>query len=122
MKVVIEFADQNCTIRSGMNRSKLLETLHPLAELAFVDTPLATDFESGQFFSLDHSHHGSPGQLQQLGGFLEGQQAYGPSWFSIGVSISRSQTEQRRCHDPSKYSRPFIGKSSSAVDDMKGHP
>ena len=37
---VIEFADQNCTIRSGMNRSKLVETLHPLAELAFVDTPL----------------------------------------------------------------------------------
>ena len=53
-----------------------METLHPLAEMAFVDTPLAADLESGQFFSLDHSHHGSPGQLQQLGGFLDGQQAY----------------------------------------------
>jgi hypothetical protein len=59
-----------------MRRSPLVETLHPLAEMAFVDTPLAADLESGRFFSLDHSHHGSPGQLQQLGGFLDGKQAY----------------------------------------------
>lgn len=65
-----------------MRRSPLVETLHPFAEMAFVDTPLAADLESAEFFSLDHSHYGSTGQSQQLGGFLDGQQAYGSSRFS----------------------------------------
>jgi hypothetical protein len=59
-----------------MRRSPLVETLHPFAEMAFVDTPLAADLESAKFFSLDHSHYCSTGQSQQLGGFLDGQQAY----------------------------------------------
>jgi len=49
---------------------QLFETLHPLGEMAFDDTPLAADLESGQFFSLDHSHHGSPGESQQFSGLL----------------------------------------------------
>jgi hypothetical protein len=56
-----------------MRRSQLLETLHPLAETPFVDAPLAANLESGEFFLLDHSHDGSPGQLQQLSGLLERQ-------------------------------------------------
>ena len=54
---------------------QLLETLHPFRELPFVDTPLATDFKGGQFLSLDHPMHGSPGQLQHVSGLLEGQEA-----------------------------------------------
>jgi hypothetical protein len=40
---------------------------------------------------------------------------------SSRFSIDGGPIEQRRCHDPSKHSRPFIGKSSSAVDDIKRH-
>jgi hypothetical protein len=53
-----------------------LETLHPLCELSFVDTPLATDSKGGQFLSLDHPMHGSPGQLQHVSGLLKCQQAH----------------------------------------------
>ena len=54
---------------------QLLETLHPLRELPFADTPLATDSESGQFLALEHPMHGSLGQLQHVSGLLESQQA-----------------------------------------------
>jgi len=54
---------------------QLLEALHPLRELSFADTPSATDFKGGQFLSLDHPMHGSPGQLQHVSGLLESQQA-----------------------------------------------
>lgn len=53
----------------------LLETLHPLRELSFADTPLATDFKGWQFLSLDHPMHGPPGQLQHVSSLLESQQA-----------------------------------------------
>ena len=54
---------------------QFLETLHPLRELSFADTPLATDFKGGQFLSLDHLMNGSAGQLQHVRGLLESQQA-----------------------------------------------
>jgi hypothetical protein len=54
---------------------QLLETLHPFAELSFVDTPLATDSKGGQYLLLDHPHHGSRRQLQHVSGLLESQQA-----------------------------------------------
>jgi hypothetical protein len=50
--------------------------LKPLGEIAFTEPPLGADLESGQFFLLDQPPHRSPGHLQQLGGFLECQQAY----------------------------------------------
>jgi hypothetical protein len=96
-----------------------LEILHPLAEMAFVDTPLATDLESGQFVLLDHPPHRPAGQLQQLSGFLKRQQAY------------RLVMVFHRCFHTTQLSNADamtllsiaarLWKSSSAVDDMKGH-
>jgi hypothetical protein len=72
---------------SNCQRSQLVETVHPFRELSFVDTPLATDFKGGQFLSLDHQTHGSPGQLQHASRLLEGQKAQRLVTFSIGVSM-----------------------------------
>jgi len=54
---------------------QFLESLHPFRELSFADTPLTTNSKGGQFLSLDHPMHGSPGQLQHVSGLLECQQA-----------------------------------------------
>jgi hypothetical protein len=56
--------------------SPLVEAFNPFGKLTCGDTPSVADLESAEFFSLDHSHYGSTGQSHQLGGFLDGQQAY----------------------------------------------
>ena len=66
----------------------LVETLNPLGEMTFVDTPPAADFESGQFLALDHPVHRSPGQSQQFSSLLESQQRNGLGSFSVGVSTA----------------------------------
>ena len=99
---------------------QLLETLHPLRELPFADTPLATDSESGQFLALEHPMHGSSGQLQHVSGLLESQQAQRLITVFRRCFHVLSQIEQRQCHDLFSRGRTFVGKSSSAVDDMKG--
>ena len=98
-----------------MNRSPLVKTFNPFGEMAFVDPPLATDFESRQLFALDHTLRGSLGYLQHGSGLFKSQT---PQWL-VEVILRRSfhafEIEQRQCHDASKSSRPFLGKRSRAA-------
>jgi|SRR5262249_15772641 hypothetical protein len=67
----------NCTLNvfigSKYPTSQLVTPVEPFGQLAFTDTPLATDLESGQLFAGYHTHRGSPGYLQQNGGLAESQ-------------------------------------------------
>ena len=100
-----------------VRRSQLLETLHPLGATPFVDALLAANPRKRAVFLLDHSHYGSPGQLQQLSGLLDGQQSH-----RLKITFHRRfhgiPSEQRQCHDPSKHSRPFSAKNSNLADQL----
>ena len=90
--------------------SSLVEAFQPFSKFAFTEAPLATDFESRQFFALDHTVRGSLADLQHGSGFFESQKTQRRN---VVFFHSIRKIEQRQCHDRSKYSRPFIGKSSS---------
>ena len=51
--------------------SPLVESVEPLSERVFVNTPLTTNLESRQIFAVDHPLQGAPGYLQQLSGFFD---------------------------------------------------
>jgi len=74
--------------------SEFLELFEPFRELVWMDTPLTADFESGQFFAVNHALQGSPRQMQQLSSFLQCQE-----FQRFGVILhSGLHIEQPQCH------------------------
>ena len=53
--------------------SPLVESVEPLSERVFVNTPLTTNLKSRQIFAVDHSLQSAPGYLQQLSGFFDSE-------------------------------------------------
>jgi len=111
---------RNCMDRLSGICLPLVEILHPLGEMAFSHTPLAANLERGQFLALEHPVHRSPGQSQQFSSLLESQQRKRLRLI-FGRRFHCAQIEQRQGHGGSKRSRPFVGKSGSPVEDVKGH-
>ena len=60
-------------VRVRPTASPLMESVEPLSERVFMNTPLTTNLESRQIFAVDHSLQGAPGYLQQLSGFFDSQ-------------------------------------------------
>ena len=83
-----------------MNRSQLGKAFNPFGELALTDAPLAADLESRYFPELDHTVRCSLRHLQQLSGFLEGQQVQRLLNVIFRRSFHASEIEQRQCHCP----------------------
>ena len=100
-----------------MNLSPLVEALNEFDEFSFLDTPLATDLESGHFVALSHAVQRSLRHLQQLSGFLESQKT---QRLKIIFHRRYKPIEQCQCHHPFKCGRPFIGKSSSLRSQRDG--
>ena len=103
---------QRLFISSRYRTSPLVKTFNPFGEMAFVDPPLATDFESRQLFAVDHTLRGSLGYLQHGSGLFKSQTPQRLVDVILRRGFHASEIEQRQCHDGSKCGRPFVGKSS----------
>ena len=54
-------------------KSAFVQPVKPLSECGLVNTPLATDLESGQLFTLDHTLRSALGHSQHESGLSESQ-------------------------------------------------